>query len=146
MSNRPSHHLPVRVYFEDTDAGGIVYHANYLRFAERARTELMRDLGVPHGEMVRDCNLMFVVRSAKLDYLRPARLDESLEVVTLPLDLRAATVTLRQEIRGAQGACAFVEIELACVTLDGTRPARIPPRWRDAFEEMLAARPPAERT
>ncbi len=139
------HHYALRVYYEDTDAGGIVYHANYLRFAERARTETLRDLGVPHAEMVRDCKLMFVVRRAKLDYLRPARLDDSLELVTEPVELRAAVIKLRQDIRGPLGSCAVAEIELACVMLDGTKPARIPPRWRAAFETMLAARPPAER-
>jgi len=139
------HHFPLRVYYEDTDAGGIVYHANYLRFAERARTETLRDLGVPHADLVRDCKLMFVVRRAKLDYLRPARLDDSLTVVTEPVDMRAAVVKLRQDVRGPLGSCAVAEIELACVMLDGTRPARIPSRWRAAFEGMLADRPPAER-
>lgn len=139
------HHYPVRVYYEDTDAGGIVYHANYLRYAERARTETLRDLGVPHAALVRDCNLMFVVRRAKLDYLRPARVDDSLVVVTEPLVLRAATVRLRQDVRSALGSCAVAEIELACVMCDAPRPARIPPRWRDAFEAMLAAGSPAEK-
>jgi len=139
------HHFPLRVYYEDTDAGGIVYHANYLRFAERARTEVLRDLGVPHADLVRDWKLMFVVRRAKLDYLRPARLDDSLAVVTEPVEMRAAVVKLRQDIRGPLGSCAVAEIELACVMLDGTRPARIPSRWRAAFEGMLADRPPAER-
>lgn len=133
------HRYTLRVYYEDTDAGGIVYHARYLHYAERARTEAMRAMGVPHAELVRDCNLMFVVRRAKLDYLRPARLDDSLEVITEPLELRAATVTLRQDIRLPLGSCAVAEIELACVSLDGGRPARIPPRWREAFEHMLAA-------
>jgi acyl-CoA thioester hydrolase len=139
------HHYLLRVYYEDTDAGGIVYHANYLRFAERARTETLRDLGVPHADLVRDWRLMFVVRRAKLDYLRPARLDDSLMVVTEPVEMRAAVVRLRQDIRGKLGSCAVAEIELACVMLDGTRPARIPSRWRAAFEGMLADRSPAER-
>lgn len=140
---RARHHFPVRVYYEDTDAGGIVYHANYLRFAERARTETLRELGVPHAELVRDCNLMFVVRRAKLDYVRPARLDDSLDVVTEPLRLRAAAVTLRQDIRDAHGSCVVVEIELACVALNAPHPVRIPPRWWRAFEAMLAAGSPA---
>ena len=139
------HHFRVRVYYEDTDAGGMVYHANYLRYAERARTEALRDLGVPHADLVRDCNLMFVVRRAKVDYLRPARLDDSLDIVTEPLVLRAAAVTLRQDIRGLLGSCAVAEIELACVMLDAPRPARIPPRWRAAFVAMLAARALAEK-
>src|SRR5205823_3489983 len=76
------HRYRVRVYFEDTDAGGIVYHANYLRFAERARTEAMRDLGIPHAELVAEHNLMFIVHRIKMDYLRPARLDDSIVVET----------------------------------------------------------------
>ncbi len=139
------HRYALRVYYEDTDAGGIVYHANYLRFAERARTEALRALGVPHAEMVRDWQMMFVVRRAKLDYCRPARLDDSLVVVTEPMEVRVAVVKLRQDIRGPLGSCAVAEIELACVMLDGTRPARIPARWRAAFEGMLADRPLAER-
>ena len=65
------HRYAVRVYYEDTDAGGVVYHANYLRFAERARTEALRDLGIPHAELLRQFGLMFVVRRIKVDYLAP---------------------------------------------------------------------------
>src|SRR5690242_6692965 len=89
------HCYPVRVYYEDTDAGGVVYHATYLRYAERARTEALRDAGIPHAELVERFSLMFVVRSIEVDYLRPARLDESLIVVTEPLAVGGATVTLR---------------------------------------------------
>src|SRR5580704_17211033 len=85
------HHYAVRVYYEDTDAGGVVYHATYLRFAERARTEALRDLGVPHSEMTSQHEVMFVVRRVKVDYLGPARLDDSLVVVTEPLAVRAAS-------------------------------------------------------
>src|ERR1700722_16228054 len=86
------HRYVVRVYYEDTDAGGMVYHANYLRYAERARTEALRSLGIPHAELVRLHNLMFVVRRIKVDYLRPARLDESLIVITQPLQVGGASV------------------------------------------------------
>jgi acyl-CoA thioester hydrolase len=135
------HRYGLRVYYEDTDAAGIVYHANYLRFAERARTEALRDLGVPHAAMLRECNLMFVVRRVKVDYLRPARIDDSLVVVTQPVRMRAAAVVLRQEVQGPEGPCAVVEVELACVPPGGHWPARIPPRWRDALEAMRAATP-----
>ena len=137
------HHYRVRVYYEDTDAAGMVYHANYLRFAERARTEALRDLGIPHAELLREYHLMFVVRRIKLDYLRPARLDESLDVVTEPIRLRAASVLLRQQVQGPAGSCAVAEVELACVPPSGHRPARIPPRWRAALIAMQAARPAA---
>ncbi len=139
-----SHRYVLRVYYEDTDAGGIVYHANYLRFAERARTEALRQMGVPHAEMLRDCNLMFVVRRVKVDYLRPALLDDSLEVVTRVGAMRAGSVVLHQDVRGPNGSCAVIEVELACVPPGGTWPARIPQRWRDAFNAMQAAGPPAD--
>ena len=85
MSTAAAHRYPVRIYYEDTDAGGIVYHANYLRLAERARTEALRELGIPHAELVARFNRMLVVRRAKLDYLEPARLDDSLIVLTAPV-------------------------------------------------------------
>ncbi len=133
------HRYDLRVYYEDTDAGGIVYHANYLRFAERARTEALRALGVPHAALVRDHQRMFVVRRVKLDYLRPARLDEPLSVLTDQRGLGAASVRLRQDIVGAEGVCATAAIELACVRTDTGRPARIPPAWRNALAGLQAA-------
>ncbi len=86
---------------------------------------------------------MFVVRRIKVDYLRPARLDDSLVVVTESLKIRAAAVLLRQDVQGPLGSCAVLEVELACVPPGGHWPARIPPRWRQALMEMQAARPPA---
>ena len=89
------HHHRLRVYYADTDAGGVVYHANYLRFAERARTEALRDMGIPHAEMVSLHGLMFMVRRIKVDYLGSARLDDSLIVtvedhgIGIPLDDQA---------------------------------------------------------
>jgi acyl-CoA thioester hydrolase len=141
------HRYPVRVYYEDTDAGGVVYHANYLRFAERARTEALRELGVPHGEMVTTYGVMFMVRRVKVDYLGPARLDDSLIVVTEPLAVRPASADLRQlvfraeTVAGAKPAgrpLVTMEIELACVRLSDQRPARMPPPWRQALGAMLA--------
>lgn len=137
-----AHRYDLRVYYEDTDAGGIVYHANYLRFAERARTEALRALGVPHADLVRDHHRMFVVRRVKLDYLRPARLDESLAVLTDQRGLGAASVRLRQDVVGAEGVCAAATIDLACVRTDTGRPARIPPAWREALKGLQAAPPP----
>ncbi len=138
MTGAAPHRYAVRVYFEDTDAGGIVYHANYLRFAERARTEALRDAGIPHAELVERFNLMFVVRSAKLDYLRPARLDDSLTVLTVPLHVGGASVTLRQSfVQGDEAAPLVVaELRLACVRPGGTRPMPLPPRWRDGLRAM----------
>ena len=135
------HHYTVRVYYEDTDAGGVVYHASYLRYAERARTEALRDLGIPHALLVARHGLMFVVRRIKVDYLRPARLDESLLVVTEPVHVGGASVVLRQDVRAAdgRGSCAVLEVQLACVPPNGDKPGRLPPAWRTALVSMRAA-------
>ena len=87
---KAGHRFAIRVYYEDTDAGGVVYHANYLGFAERARTEALRDLGVPHAQMQAQHGLIFMVRRVKLDYLAPARLDDSLSVLTTVTAVRGA--------------------------------------------------------
>ena len=132
------HRYQLRIYYEDTDAGGIVYHAAYLRFAERARTEALRDLGAPHSELVSRHQRMFVVRRASLDYLRPARLDEQLTVLTTREHLGAASLTLRQAMEGPNGACVTTQIELACISTTTGRPARIPPDWRAALATLQA--------
>jgi acyl-CoA thioester hydrolase len=139
-----SHTLDIRVYYEDTDAAGMVYHARYLAFAERARTELLRSAGVPHEDLVRNEGLIFVVRRIKIDYLRPARLDEVLRVVTTPVDMKAATAVLRQVFilldpaavssGGPPVRVAEAEVQLACVRGTDGRPSRIPARWRQAFD------------
>jgi acyl-CoA thioester hydrolase len=133
------HRYDVRVYYEDTDAGGVAYHASYLRFAERARTEALRDAGIPHAELLERFTLMFVVRRIEVDYLRPARLDESLTVVTEPLDVGGATVTLRQDVCGPDGSCAVLTVRLACVKPGEGRPGRLPQRWRAVLAGMCAA-------
>ena len=133
------HRYDVRVYYEDTDAGGVAYHASYLRLAERARTEALRAAGIPHAELLERFTLMFVVRRIEVDYLRPARLDESLTVVTQPLDVGGATVTLRQDVRGPDGSCAVLTVRLACVKPGAGKPGRIPPRWRAVLQDMRDA-------
>src|ERR1700744_2024226 len=95
-----SHRYAIRVYYEDTDAGGVVYHANYLRYAERARTEALRDAGIPHAKLVERFNLMLMVHRAEIDYLRPALLDDRLVVETETTDVGGATILLRQTVHG----------------------------------------------
>lgn len=133
------HRYPVRVYYEDTDAGGIVYHATYLRFAERARTEALRDLGIPHAEMMERFNLMFVVRTLTIDYFKPARLDDSLTVETSAREVGGATILLRQDVAGPLGICATLSVRLACLHPGETRPGRIPPRWRATLSALRDA-------
>jgi acyl-CoA thioester hydrolase len=140
------HRASMRVYYEDTDAGGVVYHATYLRYAERARTEALRDAGIPHADLVDRFNLMFMVHRIEIDYVRPARLDSLLVVETETVDVGGATVLLRQTVRGPDGVCAALRVKLACVRIGGNKPARIPPRWREGMsalggESMLAAAP-----
>jgi acyl-CoA thioester hydrolase len=133
------HRYAVRVYYEDTDAGGVAYHASYLRFAERARTEALRDLGIPHAELLQRFTLMFVVRRIEVDYLRPARLDDSLTVVTEPVTVGGASVLLLQDVRGTEGSCAVLAVRLACIHPGEGRPGRLPRRWRTALTEMCIA-------
>jgi len=133
---KAGHRFAIRVYYEDTDAGGVVYHANYLGFAERARTEALRDLGVPHAQMQREHGLIFMVRRVKLDYLAPARLDDSLSVLTTVTAVRGATVELRQQILLDDRLLVNAELQLACVQAEVGRPGRIPARWRDALAQL----------
>ncbi len=121
-----SHLFPIRVYFEDTDAAGIDYYARYLHFLERARTEMMRCLGTPHAQMTADHGVMFAVRRCEIDYLSPARLDDSLEVRTRIVEIRGASLTAEQQVRRGQEPLVRALIRLACITQAG-RAARIPP-------------------
>lgn len=127
------HRYRLRVYYEDTDAGGVVYHAGYLRFAERARTEALREAGAPHAEMASEAGLFFMVRRVKVDYAAPARLDDSLVVVTRALRIGGASVDLVQNVMREATLLASLEVGLACVRLADGRPGRIPPRWRAAL-------------
>ena len=128
-----SHRYSLRVYYEDTDTGGVVYHANYLRYAERARTEALRDAGIAHAALVERFGLMFMVHRAEIDYLRPALVDDVLVVDTETMDVGGATVLLRQTILGPNGVCAALRIRLACIRIGGNKPARIPAEWRAAM-------------
>jgi acyl-CoA thioester hydrolase len=125
------HRYGVRVYYADTDAGGVVYHATYLELAERARTECLRDLGLPHALMTAEHDCLFMVRRVELEYLRPARLDDMLTITTTILAQTAATLSLRQgfTLPDAQD-CARLLVGLVCVRASTGKPARIPPRWR----------------
>jgi len=95
--------LPVRVYFQDTDAGGVVYHANYLNFMERARTEWLRVHGYSNAGMMKEFGMVFVVRSMKLDFLKPALLDDLLDVTAQIGDIGRSRITLLQEVRRQHG-------------------------------------------
>ncbi|MGF1640741.1 MAG: tol-pal system-associated acyl-CoA thioesterase [Rhodospirillales bacterium] len=124
-----AHLLPIRVYYEDTDAAGLVYYANYLRFAERARTEMMRMLGVDHPGLMATDGVVFAVRHCSADYLAPARLDDPLQVVTRLAEVRGVSLTLDQRVRRDGTDLVRIGLKLVCMTLTG-RPARIPAALR----------------
>jgi acyl-CoA thioester hydrolase len=127
------HSFPIRVYFEDTDAGGMVYHANYLRWAERARTEALREAGLPHQELVEREGAILVVRRVEVEYVRPARLDDAVTVETRVLAVRGATLVLDQRARKDGADLAVMRVGLACLDRAGLRPRRIPEPWRTAI-------------
>ena len=116
---------PVRVYYEDTDAAGLVYYANYLKFAERARTEMLRRLGIEQERLRAQSGFFFVVRRCTVDYRLPARLDDDLVVVTRLAGLGAATLDLDQEVRRGDSELVRLTIQVAAVGGNG-KPQRIP--------------------
>ena len=119
---------PVRVYWEDTDAGGVVYHASYLRFLERARSEWLRALGVAQQQVRAQYNRLFVVRDLAIEFLAPARLDDELDVTISSFERRSASMTFVQCIlRPADGATlASARVRAACIDATSYRPCRIP--------------------
>ena len=127
LTDRPIFRWPVRVYYEDTDAGGVVYHANYLLFMERARTEWLRALGFEQDALRREAGVQFSVRRATIDYLRPALFNDLL-TVTVGLTARGgASLDLAQEVvRDTDLVCCRGAFQVACVDVATLRPARIP--------------------
>jgi acyl-CoA thioester hydrolase len=131
----PPHAFPIRVYYEDTDAGGIMYHASHVRFLERGRTEFLRDLGIHHSALMSDdpANaILFVVRRMELDYLKPARLDDLLTVTTAVVELRAASMRLDQRLLRGEDLLLKGVLTIATITPQG-RPKRIPAEMRARF-------------
>jgi acyl-CoA thioester hydrolase len=132
-SAAPSFSHPVRIYWEDTDAGGLVYYANYLKFFERARTEWLRGLGFGQQRLREDQGLMWVVAEANVRYLQPARLDDELAVSVALAAAARATLTLIQAARRGPTILAEGRITLACVAAASLRPRRIPQAIFDAL-------------
>ena len=127
-----AHVFPLRVYYEDTDAGGIVYHANYLRFAERARTEILREKGVNQSQLVADEGIGFAVRHCTADYVKPGRLDDRLEVHTRIVEVGRGSVRCEQSVKRDGTDLVTMRLRLVCLNLKG-RPARLPAGVRAAL-------------
>lgn len=123
---KQAHSFPVRVYYEDTDAGGLVYYANYLKFAERARTEILRDLGIGQAALIASDGIGFVVRKCSIEYFKPAMLDDSLTIKTRLHDITKATITMHQVIERAGEKLVELEVFLAVINMKSGRACRMP--------------------
>jgi acyl-CoA thioester hydrolase len=126
MATSSQFNWPIRVYVEDTDFGGVVFYANYLKYFERARTELLRGVGVTQQSMVDEYRVIFVVTSASVDYLSPARMDEELMVTAVVEKLGKASVKFTQEAWRGTSLLARARIDIACVGVESMRPQPIP--------------------
>ena len=117
---------PVRVYYEDTDAGGVVYYANYLKFYERSRTEMLRNLGFEQDALIRQHGIMFVVRSVQVDYLQPARFNELLQVGSEVSLVKPASLVFTQSIQRNKNILSKAIVRIACLDSGTMRPKIIP--------------------
>ena len=140
------HYMQIRVYYEDTDFSGIVYHANYLRFMERARTNYLRLIGADRRALFEAAEqeapgFAFVVRSMRIEFLKPARMDDVLDIITAPQDVKGASITLHQQILRADELLVDAQVRVACVSGGRARP--IPKALRLAMLANEAG--PAER-
>ena len=119
--------IPVRVYYEDTDAGGVVYYANYLKFLERARTEWLRSLGFEQAALARDPGVLFVVAGVEVDFKRPARFDDALEVSVAIAERGRAGLSFQQDVHRGDELIVAARVRVACVDSQSFRPVPLPP-------------------
>ena len=137
MSNPGTVHvLPLRVYYEDTDAAGIVYYANYLKFAERGRSELMRDIGIESKNLIADHGVQLVVRNCNIDYFRPAVLDDRIEVHTRVIKVGGASMEGEQRVMRDGEELVRITILIACYGSNG-RTARMPEELRSKLNKLI---------
>ena len=135
MSRSKVFSLPVRVYFQDTDAGGVVYHASYVNFMERARTEWLRTHGYSNAGLMKQFGSVFVVRSLKLDYLKPALLDDMLDVTAQIKDIGRSRLSLIQTVLRDEELLTEAEVHLVCVSLETFKPVSVPAVLRDQLKK-----------
>ena len=129
MTARPAHTLPIRIYYEDTDFSGVVYHASYLRFLERGRTELLRDLGVHQSALHGDEEaLAFAVRRMTIDWLKPAKMDDVVTVETHVAEVKGASLVLNQRI--VLGDLVLLTADVRVALVQNGKPARLTPELR----------------
>jgi acyl-CoA thioester hydrolase len=129
----PTFEISVRIYYEDTDFSGVVYHARHLQFFERGRTEALRSCGISHSDLLARAEpLAFAVRRMTIDWRAPARIDDLLTVTTAFIEVKGARMSLHQAIVRGETPIASAEVEAACMNLDG-RPRRLPPEVAARF-------------
>ena len=134
------HILPVRIYYEDTDFSGVVYHANYLRYMERGRSEFLRMIGVSHRHLMAGENpVAWTIVRMEIDFLKPALIEDALEVHTAYTKISGARLLVSQTIERADETLVRAQLEAACVT-PGGRPTRIPREVRNALDAYLTER------
>ncbi|MGH1403125.1 MAG: tol-pal system-associated acyl-CoA thioesterase [Alphaproteobacteria bacterium] len=128
------HSIPIRIYYEDTDAGGIVYHANYLKFAERGRTEFLRHTGYSNQNLHETRDIMFVVRHIDIDYLKPSSLDDLLSMETTILSMKNSSFVMHQKVLRGEETIADMKVVLVCVQVNDYIPTRLPKDIKEAFQ------------
>jgi len=140
MSVNGEFSLPIRVYYEDTDAGGVVYHSKYLNYFERARTEALRTLGFEQDELIEDDDILFAVRSIQVDYLKPARFNDEVVVRTRIEQLKKASMVFAQSIctGGSDEVLCSLTARVACLTASRLRPRAIPEAILNKVEAVRA--------
>lgn len=129
-----NHTLPIRIYYEDTDAGGIVYHANYLKFAERGRTEFLRAAGFSNQAIEQERGIIFVVRHIGIDYIKPAFLDDLLQMKTSVEELKNSSFIMRQKLYKDDALIADLKVVLVCVDSKKYIPTRLPKDIKESFQ------------
>ncbi|MGQ0527545.1 MAG: tol-pal system-associated acyl-CoA thioesterase [Alphaproteobacteria bacterium] len=133
------HKTQIRVYYEDTDAAGVVYYANYLKFAERGRTELLRSAGLENKSLAERQGISFVVRHIEADYFRPAHLDDLLILKTSLVQLKNANVSMKQSLYLKSDLIFSLDVQLACVDVKTFKPAKLDETVKQAFGPYLKA-------
>ncbi len=129
--------IPIRIYYEDTDDGGVVYHANYLKFGERGRTELLRSLGFDNKSIQAQYGVLFVVRTIAADYIKTAHLDDLLRIDTSIIQLKNASFTMKQAVFRGKDMVFSMDVALVCVDQNSYRPVPVPPEVKTKFENLI---------
>ena len=127
---------PVRIYYQDTDTGGVVYHGSYLNFLERARYEWLRELGFTVDTMIRSHKMIFLIRSLSIEYFKPALLDDLLDITVQVVDIGRSRITLQQQILREQSTLGSATVHAVCVGVETLKPISIPASLRQKIEKQ----------